>query len=57
MIEDNNGNLTTRPENIAEEFRRYFEKLLNRDETTEVGEQEDTIYYIAEPDVFNPSLE
>jgi len=57
MIEDNNDTLITRPENIAVEFRIYFKKLLNRDSTTEVGEQEDIIYYTAVPEVLNPSLE
>ncbi|VVC27148.1 Endonuclease/exonuclease/phosphatase,Reverse transcriptase domain [Cinara cedri] len=58
MIEDNNGALITRSENMAEEFRMYFKKLLNRGSTTEeVGEQDDTINYTAEPEVLNPSLE
>jgi len=57
MIEDNNGTLITKPENIAEEFRSYFEKFLNRDSTTGIGEQDHTIYYTAEPEVPNPSLE
>ncbi|KAF0770859.1 ribosome biogenesis protein TSR3 isoform X1 [Aphis craccivora] len=54
IIEDNNGTLITKPENIAEEFRSYFEKILNRDSTTGIGEQDDTIYYTAEPKVPNP---
>lgn len=45
MIENNNGALITRPENIAEEFRMYFEKPLNRDSTTEVGDQEQNQKY------------
>lgn len=57
MVEDNNGTLITRPENISEEFRVYFEKLLNRDSTIEVGDQEDNLYHTAEPEVLNPSLE
>ncbi|XP_022161478.1 uncharacterized protein LOC111027411 [Myzus persicae] len=57
MIEDNNGTLITKPENIAEEFRSYFEKILNRDSTTGIGEQDDTLYYTAEPEVPSPSLE
>ncbi|KAL4126369.1 hypothetical protein QTP88_010591 [Uroleucon formosanum] len=57
MIEDNNSTFITKPENIAEEFRSYFEKILNRDSTTGVDEQDDTIYYTAEPEVPNPSLE
>lgn len=35
----------------------HFEKLLNGDSTTEVDEQEDTIYFTAELEVLNPSLE
>lgn len=41
MIEGHNGTLITRLEKIViEEFREYFEKILNS--TIEVGEQEDT---------------
>jgi len=57
MIEDNNDILITKPENIAEKFRSYFEKILNEDSTTGIGEQDDIIYYTAEPEVPNPSLE
>jgi len=57
MIEDNNGTLITKPENITEEFRSYLEKILNRDSTTGIDEQDDTIYYTVEPEVPNPSLE
>lgn len=56
MLDDNNGALIKRPENIVEEFRMYFEKLHNRDSTTEVGDQDDTIHYTAEPEVLKPSL-
>jgi hypothetical protein len=56
MIEDNNGTLITRPENIAEEFRMYFEKLLKRGSTMEVDEQDNIIHYTTEPKVSNPSL-
>lgn len=57
MVEDNNGTFITKSENIAEEFRSYFEKILNKDSTTGIVEQDDTIYYTAEPEVPNPSLE
>ncbi|VVC43344.1 Hypothetical protein CINCED_3A023692 [Cinara cedri] len=58
MIEDNYGTLITRPKNIADEFRMYSEKLLNRDSTTEVGKQKDTILpYTIEPEVLIPNLE
>lgn len=48
MIENKNDILITKLENIAKEFKMYFEKLLKKDSTTEIGEQEDTIYYTAE---------
>lgn len=54
MVEENNG---TRSENIAKEFRVYFEPLLNRDPITKIGEQENTIYYTAEPEVLSLNLE
>jgi len=57
MIEDNNGTFITKPENITEEFRSYFEKILNRDSITGIGEQDNTIYYTAEPEIPNPNLE
>lgn len=44
MIEDNSSIMITRPENISEGFRAYFEKLLNRDSITKAVEQEGTIY-------------
>lgn len=42
-----------RPEKIAEEFRMYFEKLLNRDSTTEVDELDDTVHYTIESEVYS----